>query len=146
MNLTRYTDFALRTLILVGMHRDRLTSIQEVSDAYGISRNHLIKVVHHLGRHGFLETVRGRGGGLRLGREPADIRIGDVVRVTEPGFELLECFDAARDRCPITPACRLKGILAEALEAFLEVIDRHTLADLLGNKRALGALLGLPKA
>jgi Rrf2 family nitric oxide-sensitive transcriptional repressor len=140
MNLTRFTDYSLRTLLYVGMHPDRNSSIDEVSDAFQISRNHLLKVVHTLGRLGFLTTMRGRSGGLRLGRPPGEIRLGEVVRATEPGFELLECFDSARDRCVITTQCRLKGVLRVALQSFLKELDRHTLEDLLGNRSELAAL------
>lgn len=142
MNLTRFTDYSLRTLIYVGMFPDRLCSIDEVSRSFHVSRNHLLKVVSALGRLGYLATQRGRSGGLRLGRPPQEIRIGDVVRATEPGFDLLECFDAKRDHCAITSQCRLKGVLHVALKSFLAELDRHTLADLLENRNALVALLG----
>lgn len=142
MNLTRFTDYSLRTLIYVGMFPDRLCSIDEVSRSFRVSRNHLLKVVSMLGRLGYLATQRGRTGGLRLGRAPQEIRIGEVVRATEPGFDLLECFDAQRDRCAITSQCRLKGVLHVALKSFLAELDRHTLADLLANRNDLVALLG----
>lgn len=141
MNLTRFTDYSLRVLIFVGVHRDRLVSIQEVSDAYRISRNHIVKVVHQLGRLGFLDNVRGRKGGIRLAREPQDIRVGDVVRATEPGFVLLECFDPRQNRCAITPACRLMDTLATGLERFMQTLDDVTLQDLLKPKTALKHLL-----
>ncbi len=145
MNLTRFTDYALRTLIFVGLRRDRLSSIQEVSDAFHISKNHLLKVVNELGQQGFLTTIRGRKGGLQLGRPAEEIVIGEVVRAMEPGFELLECFEATRDRCVITTQCRLKGILHRALNGFLAELDSHTLADLVGSREALLAVLDSKK-
>lgn len=141
MNLTRYTDYSLRVLIYVGLHPERRVSIHEISEAFAVSQNHLVKVVHHLGKCGFLKTTRGRTGGLMLGQDPAAIRVGDVVRQTEPGFELLECFAPATDHCAITQACRLKGVLAVALREFLAVLDRTTLADLLQNETSLRRLV-----
>lgn len=146
MNLTRFTDYSLRTLIYVGMHPDRNSSIEEVSDAFRISRNHLLKVVHTLGRLGFLTTLRGRSGGLRLGMPAEDIRLGDVVRATEPGFELLECFEPTRDQCVITSQCRLKGVLHRALRSFLHELDQHTLKDLLANRSDLARALTAGRA
>lgn len=120
----------------VAAHPDRLTTIREMAAAYGISQNHLMKVVFELGRHGVLETVRGRRGGIRLARPPENIRIGDIVRFTEAGTALVECFGAAGG-CVIAAPCRLKGILNEALDAFLAVLDRYTLRDLVHGNRGL---------
>lgn len=143
MQLTVYTDYSLRVLIYLGIHRHRLATISEIAAAYGgISRNHLVKVVHNLSIHGFIRTSRGKGGGLMLAFEPDAINIGDVVRHTEVNYNLVECFDTTRNRCPITPACRLKGALHEALSAFMKVLDGYTLADVLENKHELSALLG----
>jgi Rrf2 family transcriptional regulator, nitric oxide-sensitive transcriptional repressor len=143
MRLTRYTDYALRTLIYLGLSEPRQGSIAEISRAYGISENHLTKVVHHLGRLGLVKTSRGRGGGLRLALPPEQIIVGQVVRQTEDDLALVECF--ANDACAITSACRLRGVLGEALAAFLTVLDRYTLADLLspGEGRDTARLLGL---
>lgn len=143
MRLTRFTDYALRTLIHLGAKEPHQGSIAEIAAAYGISEHHLVKVVHRLGQLGLVRTTRGRGGGLRLGRSAAEIRIGDVVRATEDDLALVPCF--AGERCAITPACRLKGVLGEALAAFLAVLDRHTLADLLEPSAGqdLAALLGI---
>lgn len=143
MRLTRFTDYSLRTLLYLGTLEPRLGSIAGVAGAYGISENHVVKVVHHLGRLGLVRTTRGRGGGLRLGRPATEIRIGDVVRATEEDLALVPCFAGAA--CAITPACRLKGVLGEALSAFLDVLDRHTLADLLmaGDGGDLAVLLGI---
>ena len=113
MRLTTFSDYALRSLIFVAVAPDRLVTIGQIAEAYDISRNHLMKVVHQLGRLGYLETVRGKGGGLRLGQAPEDIRIGAVLRETERDSALLECFDT-HGNCRILPACVLRGALAEA--------------------------------
>ena len=143
MRLTRYTDYALRTLIYVGLHEPRQSSIAEIARAYGISESHLTKVVHQLGRLGLIHTTRGRGGGLRLAKRPAEIVVGAVVRQTEEDLALVECF--ASGACAITAPCRLRRALSEALAAFLGVLDGYTLADLLGGSEGveIAALLGL---
>jgi Rrf2 family transcriptional regulator, nitric oxide-sensitive transcriptional repressor len=143
MRLTLYTDYALRTLMYLGFAEPEQASIAEVARSYGISENHLTKVVHHLGRLGLVKTSRGRGGGLRLAQAPAQINVGRVVRQTEEDLSLVECF--ANDACVITSTCRLRNVLREALEAFLAALDRYTLADLLvaGKGRETAMLLGL---
>lgn len=143
MRLTRYTDYALRTLIYLGLNEPRQSSIGEIARAYGISENHLTKVVHQLGRLGLVRTIRGRGGGLRLALDPAEIVVGAVVRQTEEDLALVECFSGGA--CAITPSCRLRRVLGEALAAFLAVLDRYTLADLLGDGdgAAVAMMLGL---
>jgi Rrf2 family nitric oxide-sensitive transcriptional repressor len=142
MQLTRFTDYTLRVLISVGLSGDRGVTIGEIADQYGISRNHLMKVVHNLGRAGYLDTLRGKGGGLRLAVPPADINLGRVVRETEGLFLLVPCFDADNpEMCTIAPVCVLKGVLHDALRAFLETLDRYSLADLLAPKHALQSLL-----
>lgn len=141
MRLTTYTDYGLRMLMYVGLKAGELATIQEIADAYGISKNHLMKVAYDLGRHGFLETVRGRGGGLRLARAPERIRLGDVVRKMEEDFTLVECFAPDANSCRITKGCRLKGVLNEALKAWLAVLDKYTLADLTGRNPALAKSL-----
>jgi Rrf2 family nitric oxide-sensitive transcriptional repressor len=138
MRLTVMTDYALRVLMYAAATPDRLVTIDEITRAYGVSRNHLTKVVQELARHGFIETTRGRGGGIRLGKPAANISIGDVVRAMEDGFGLVECFRAG-DACRITPVCRLRGVLDEALHAFLEALDRRSLADLVARPKALFA-------
>ena len=143
MRLTHYTDYALRTLIYLGLSEPQKVTIAEISQAYGISENHLVKVVHHLGRLGLVETSRGRGGGLRLALLPDEIIVGHVVRRTEDDLALVECF--ANGRCIITSTCRLRGVLGEALDAFFGVLDRYSLADLLkeGSGSEMAKLLGL---
>lgn len=139
MRLTIFTDYALRVLIYLGAHRDakRLATIGDVASAYGISENHLMKVVHQLAKLGYLETTRGKGGGMQLARAPADINLGAVVRATEDDLALVECFQDGAPKCPIVHACALQGILARSLHAFMEVLDSHTLADLLEPQAAL---------
>ena len=133
MRLTSFTDYTLRVLIYLGAHRDegRLATIGDIATAYGISENHLMKVVHHLAREGHVETVRGKGGGMRLARAPERINIGEVVRGAEEDLALVECFQQSGYQCPIASTCMLSGLLQRALDAFLGVLDRQTLADLL---------------
>lgn len=135
MQLTQFTDFGLRTLLYLAVHKDRMVPVAEISAAYGISNHHLVKVAHNLARLGFVESARGRGGGLRLARDPADIGVGEVVRATEPNFHLVECFDRGHNTCPIVPACELVRALGQAREAFLAALDAVCLADLLRDPR-----------
>ncbi|MFS0577196.1 Rrf2 family transcriptional regulator [Sporosarcina sp. 179-K 3D1 HS] len=145
MRLTMYTDFSLRLLIYLGAKETgELSTVQEISDAYKISKNHLTKVAHELGKMGLIETVRGRGGGIRLKVEPEQINVGELVRKTEDDFHLVECFVKGSTKCAIAPACRLKGALAQAMNAFLAVLDNYTIADFLVNKDELAALLFEP--
>ena len=144
MRLTSFTDYCLRVLIYAGTKGAGLSTIDEISERYALSRNHLMKVVHRLGQLGYLETVRGKHGGMRLARSPTEIGLGRLVRETEEEFGLVECFHRARSRCRIEPACVLRRALREALDAFLAVLDRYTLADLLAPRAELGRLLGLP--
>ncbi|MDH3603985.1 MAG: Rrf2 family transcriptional regulator [Candidatus Tectomicrobia bacterium] len=143
MQLTAYTDYALRVLIYLAVHEERLVTIAEMATAYGISKNHLMKIVHQLGQGGCIETLRGRGGGLRLAHPPDRLYLGEIVRKTEPHFHVVECFHSPTNRCPITPACGLAGALGEARDAFLAVLDRYTLADIIQEKQALAQLLKL---
>jgi Rrf2 family nitric oxide-sensitive transcriptional repressor len=148
MRLTIYTDYTLRALIYLGVHRDadRLSTIGDIAKAYGISENHLMKIVHHLAKQGYVETTRGKGGGMRLARAPERINLGEVVRASEEDLALVECFQPGNRNCPIGPACTLRGILGGALDAFFAVLDRHTLADLIEPQRKLAGLLGTPGA
>lgn len=141
MRLTRHTDYALRVLMQVGLNEGELVRISDIADSFGISRHHLTKIVHQLGTRGYLETLQGRRGGIRLARPPSEIVIGDVVRDFEEDFDLVECFKHNRSECRIQTACILKGTLDEALAAFLEVLDETTLADLLKPRRRLRRLL-----
>ncbi len=141
MRLTQFTDYSLRVLMYVAVKEDGLATISEISEKYAISRNHVMKVVYQLGQLGYLNTVRGKGGGIRLGRPPEDINLGRLVRKTEPDMRIVECF-GADGRCCLNPACSLKGVLSSALRSFLETLDRYTLADIIRNKRELRRLLG----
>ena len=130
MRLTDYTDYTLRVLIYCASNPARRVTISEIADAYAISRNHLTKIVHELGRQGVLETVRGRGGGLRLLRAPSQITVGEVVRAAEADFALVECFDRRTNRCRLTPHCRLRRALKRALDAYLAELDGVTIEDI----------------
>lgn len=146
MRLTSFTTYALRTLMVAAMRGDRLTRCQEVADAFGISHTHCLKCVHQLGVWGYLENVRGRSGGFRLA-VPADrIVIGEVVRRTEDSLELVECFNAATNTCPLMEACRLSRTFKRALAAFLAVLDEVTIADVVANRAELMPMLELETA
>lgn len=140
MQLTYFSDYALRIALYLAMNDDRLVSAEEISAAYGVSRNHLVKVVQLLARIGVVTTVRGRAGGLRLAVPPAEINIGRVVRATEGRLDLVECFDPTTNTCPIAPACGLKRTLKEARAAFLRELDAHTLAEYLPRRAQLVSL------
>jgi Rrf2 family transcriptional regulator, nitric oxide-sensitive transcriptional repressor len=137
MRLTTYTDYALRVLMYLGLRGEDLATIQEIAEQYGISKNHLMKLVHELGQLGYVETIRGKNGGLRLGRRPEEITVGEVVRHLEPDLELVECFQDVGVRCRIVKDCVLQNVLGEALDRFFETLDRYTLADLLAPAEGL---------
>jgi Rrf2 family transcriptional regulator, nitric oxide-sensitive transcriptional repressor len=141
MRLTSFTDYTLRVLLFLGTHDDEssLVTIGDIAASYGISNNHLMKVVHYLGKHGYISTLRGKGGGMRLARKPHDINVGELVRATESDLALVECFQPGNMRCPITPVCELRNVLGQALDAFLDVLDRYTLADLLEPRAKLNS-------
>jgi Rrf2 family transcriptional regulator, nitric oxide-sensitive transcriptional repressor len=130
MRLAEYTDYTLRVLMYCAANRDRLVTIAEIADSYGVSKNHLMKIVNDLARQGVVATTRGRGGGLELLKAPKDIRIGDVVRTSETDFRLVECFDSETNTCSITATCRLRGLLDRALLAYFRELDSATLADI----------------
>lgn len=142
MRLTTYTDYSLRTLMYLAVKPDGLATIADIAMAYGISHNHLMKVVHQLGIAGDIATSRGRQGGMRLARRPEEFNLGALVRRLEPDLEIAACFGDAK-ACAIAPACRLQGALAQALQAFLAVLDGYTLADLIRPQRQLASLLGI---
>jgi Rrf2 family transcriptional regulator, nitric oxide-sensitive transcriptional repressor len=146
MRLTRFSDYALRTVLYLGVHDRRLVPLAEVARSYGISYHHLVKVGALLADLGLVEAVRGRGGGLRLARSPAEINVGWLVRRTEPDFHLVECFDRETDTCPITPACGLRHALLEAQTSFLETLDRYTLQQFLAKPGRREALVQLWKS
>ena len=141
MKLTTFTDYSLRTLVYLAAQPQRRATIAEIAAAFDISEHHLTKVVHFLGKSGWLATVRGKGGGLSLAVPPEAIGIGDVVRRAEGADEPAECFSADGGHCAIAPVCGLRGVLAEAVEAFHAVLDRYTLADVVRNRQLLSRIL-----
>jgi Rrf2 family nitric oxide-sensitive transcriptional repressor len=141
MRLTQYTDYALRVLIFLGSRDDGLSSIAEIARAYDISQNHLMKVVQHLGQLGYIETLRGRNGGIRLGLPVEQIVIGQLVRHTEGDIDLVDC-----SSCAIAGPCKLPSVFREATRAFLAVLDKYTLHDLLGQRNELREVLNLSTA
>ncbi len=145
MRLTVYSDYALRLMMYLGLRKSgSLSTIDDVAAAYGISKAHLMKITHELGKKGLVETVRGRQGGMRLAQDPSSISVGDIVRACEPDFALVPCMEAeGGNTCAVLPACILKRALATAASAFLDVLDGYTLADLVGPTTALRQLLGI---
>ncbi len=145
MRLTQFSNFAIRVLMYAALKGSTPSAVPEMARAYGISYDHLKKVAAELCRLGYLETVRGRAGGVRLAKPPAAIGIGEVIRLTEGAGNLVECFDASTNRCPLPAVCQLRRALQEALSAFFAVLDRYTLADFVGAPDALAPLLGLDR-
>ena len=143
MRLSAYSDYAIRVLMQTALRSPHRVTVDEVAQSFGISRHHLVKVVHELGRSGYLSTRRGSGGGFTLARPPKEIRLGDIVRLGEDTKTLIDCKDRKDRACQLRPACRLKGVLNEALEAFFSVLDRYTLADLVRQPTRLRAILEL---
>jgi Rrf2 family nitric oxide-sensitive transcriptional repressor len=136
MRLTDYTDYTLRVLMFCALHPQRSVTIAELADSHAVSKNHLMKIVNDLARQGLLQTTRGRGGGLRLLKNAASIRIGDVVRASETDFRLVECFDASHNACTLTAHCQLKQVFTTALQSYMAVLDKVTLADITRQKPA----------
>ncbi|MDJ1109162.1 Rrf2 family transcriptional regulator [Macrococcus caseolyticus] len=136
MKLTLYSDYSLRVLMYVARQEHRV-QIDEIANFYGISKNHLTKVVNNLATLGYIETTRGRGGGIRIKMAPEEINIGALIRKTEEHFNLVECFDRETNTCPIAGICGLQGVLGEALNAYLSVLDKYTLQDILFRKIVL---------
>ena len=145
MRLTTFSDYAFRVLIYVGSRPGGRATIAGIAGAYRISPDHLRKVVHFLAQEGYLETVRGKGGGMRLAKPPREIGVGALLRAAEEDFDLVECFAPAGD-CRIAPACSLPSVLSEATAAFAAVFDKYTLADLVEKRSTLGVLLGFRAA
>lgn len=144
MRLTQFSNFAVRVLMYAGLNAPRLSTLPQMARAYGVSYDHLKKAAIELSRFGYLQTVRGRGGGFRLAMPPGDIRLGTVIRQMEREIILVECFDPETNSCPLVAPCQLRVALGEALAAFFEVLDRYTLADLIRQPATLAPLLGLP--
>jgi Rrf2 family nitric oxide-sensitive transcriptional repressor len=146
MRLTNYTDYSLRVLIyLAAQEPSKLSNIKEIAEAYSISKNHLMKVTHELGKMGVIDTIRGRNGGIKLALAPRDINVGAIVRKTEDDFRLVECFEGNANSCLITPICGLRHALNKALMAYFEVLDQYTLADLIKNPIAYRELFQMEK-
>lgn len=135
MQLSLHADYSLRVLIYLGTHRGEIVTTASISKAYGISKNHLVRVMHTLGEHGYIDLLPGRSGGVRLKRDPKAIRLGQVVRDAEPNMRLVECFDMQTNTCPIAAVCGLQKHLSMALEAFLRELDKFTLDELLTPHR-----------
>lgn len=142
MRMMLHTDYALRMLVHLAVSKGRPTTVNDVAESYGISRNHLLKVALALKNLGFVATARGRSGGIRLARATQDISIGEVVRKLGGEFPVVECMKAGGRGCVLSPACRLKGIIHEALGSYLRVFDKYSLADLVVNGDDMFALLG----
>lgn len=141
MQLTQFTDYALRTLIYVALKDGETSTVNEIAESYDISKNHLVKIVHKLGQLGILNTTRGNHGGIQLNREPNEINIGELVQLIEPNFFIVECFDKKNGRCAISSACTLKTILCQAKNSFIATLTQYTLADLTKNSNELKKIL-----
>ncbi len=146
MQLTRYTDYSLRVLIYLSLNRDRSATISEIADFYQISRNHLVKVVHNLSLKKYINSSRGKGGGLRLAHEPKDIIVGAVIRDTEPNFHIAECFPEPHENCAVESICQLKKIFSLAAENFLSTLDGYTVADIIADTTEVESSVGLDPA
>jgi Rrf2 family nitric oxide-sensitive transcriptional repressor len=146
MKLTGFTDYSLRVLIFLAAEPGRRATIAQIANTFGVSENHLTKVVHHLGKQGWIETVRGKGGGMTLAKAPKDICVGQVVRDTEGAAMPAECFADDGGGCLIAGHCRLQGVLAQAVQAFYAVLDDYTLADIARNRQVLGKILMIQPA
>ncbi|WP_088042920.1 Rrf2 family transcriptional regulator [Bacillus sp. EAC] len=145
MRLTNYSDYSLRVLIFLSSgSQEKLVNIKDIAEAYDISKNHLMKIIYNLGKLGYIETIRGRNGGIRLAKQPSDINIGEIIRQTEEDFNIVECFEHG-NTCVITPVCSLKHIFNKALEQFLHVLDQYTLEDIVKNNTMLMEYLDLNK-
>lgn len=141
MQLTRFTDYSLRTLMYLGLNDERLVTIAEIAEMYRVSENHLMKIVHRLGQYGYIETVRGKGGGMRLARPAEEIHIGELVSDTEENMDLAECFNPRNRDCPMLPECALQAALMVARASFLETLNNYTVSDLIANQHAGGEVV-----
>ncbi|MBM3617361.1 MAG: Rrf2 family transcriptional regulator [Alphaproteobacteria bacterium] len=137
MQLTQFTDYGLRSLMYLASQPDRLCSVREIAEHYAISRNHLVKVVHRLAQLGYITSSKGKGGGIRLACKLQELRLGDLVLALEPNMHLVECFNRETNTCTVVSACKLKHFLADASKAFIESLNRHTLADAVVDNKLL---------
>ncbi|MDF1654172.1 MAG: Rrf2 family transcriptional regulator [Coxiellaceae bacterium] len=141
MQLTQFTDYALRTLIYLALRNDKTSTILEIAESYNISKSHLMKVVQRLSQLNIVKTFRGKGGGLQLNIAPDQLNLGNLIRKLEPNFYIVECFDKANGKCVIAPACQLKNILHEATNNFIQTLEQYTLKDIIHNHQQLTQLL-----
>lgn len=142
MQLTQFTDYSLRSLIYIALHEGSCT-INEIAQAYAISQNHLLKIIHNLSKLGLIKTSRGKNGGIIMAAKPEEINLKNIVQELEPHFDLVPCFNKEKANCCIAPVCKLKSVLYEAQQAFMAVLGQFTLADIMQNKGALSSLLGI---
>ncbi|HBD7142039.1 TPA: Rrf2 family transcriptional regulator [Legionella pneumophila] len=142
MQLTQFTDYSLRALIYIALKKG-LCTIKDITDAYSISNNHLIKIIHNLSKMGLIKTIRGKNGGILMAASPETINLGQLIMELEPNFDLVPCFNKEKANCCIAPACKLKSVLYEAQRAFLQILEQYTLADVLHNPSELSVLLRL---
>lgn len=140
MQLTLFTDYALRSLIFLAAHPERSSSVKEIAEHYGISRNHLVKIIHKMATLCLIETSKGKGGGVRLGHDPEAMRLGVIVSKIE-SMEIVECFNRDNNTCRISEVCRLKHILHEASQSFMQTLNKYTVADAARNQSLIGSLL-----
>ncbi|PCJ96595.1 MAG: BadM/Rrf2 family transcriptional regulator [Zetaproteobacteria bacterium] len=133
MQLTSFTDYSLRTLMYLAAYPDKMSTVKEISEHYGISRNHLVKVVHRLSQLSYIETTKGNGGGIKIAKHTGQLRLGDLVSKLEPNMLTVECFDAEKHTCRITSSCQLKHYLFEATQSFIDVLNKRTLDDAAKN-------------
>lgn len=144
MQLTIFTDYGLRSLMFLAARPDKVSSVREIAEHYGISRNHLVKVVHRLAQLGYITSSKGKGGGIRLACDASKLKLGELVRKLEPNMQIVECFDRETNTCKVVSACRLKHFLHDANQAFLDVLNQHSLADAVKDRSLFLSKLGAP--
>ncbi|PWY56512.1 BadM/Rrf2 family transcriptional regulator [Legionella qingyii] len=142
MQLTQFTDYSLRALIYIALRKESCT-IKDITEAYDISNNHMIKIIHNLSKLGLIKTIRGKNGGILMAAQPESINLGQLITQLEPHFDLVPCFNREKANCCIAPVCKLKGVLYEAQAAFMDILGRYTLADVLHNKNELSVILNI---
>lgn len=141
MRLTMFTDYSLRTLMYLSQHQGRLCTAREIAEGYGISLNHIVKVVHRLSQLGFIDSTKGKGGGIKLSRPPEEMNLWNLVQELETDFTVVECFDKAHNTCRIVSACGMKAILQEAMKAFAHTLSQYTIADAVSKPQLFSTLL-----
>lgn len=144
MQLTIFTDYGLRSLMFLAARPDKVSSVREIAEHYGISRNHLVKVVHRLGQLGYITSSKGKGGGIKLACDANKLKLGELVRKLEPNMQIVECFDRETNTCKVISACRLKHFLHDANQAFLDTLNQHSLADAVKDRSLFLNKLGAP--